>query len=313
MAAATIAAGWLWLVWLTFPPLAVPQAPAGSLGPARYSPVPPPDRCRAPTDREQHRDRLMLEVLRTFRPGDRWSTLQSAAMQHFARPPFTSRDESPPCAPLDLFHDLADAAAAAGLFGERYVGAETMAFARQIGPLEPRIVQAVARAAFHPERIVSEAIADLRVDARVVLAEFCLADRGLAFPVRDQVGADTPLGRATARIAIACGEPGALETVSALMTRMLAGTGSRVIDRATRDALYDLAYALEMAGEAARPHAGPIIAMLDRKVLAQFAYGGLVESPPARLCAVAERIGGDVAAAAMAKPFCTAQPRVYGG
>lgn len=312
LAVAAIAAVWLWLVWLTFPPLYAPQAPTGSLGPARYSALPPPDRCRAPTEREQHRDRLVLEVMKTFRPEDPSSSLQHGTVRHFAQPVFTRRDDWAPCAPLPLFQDVASAAVAAGLFDGRYIGAEAIALARQIGPLDPRIVAAITRTAFYAERIASQTNADARVDARVVLAEFCLADRGLAFPVRDQVGADTPLGRATARIAIACGEPGALETVSALMTRMLAGTGTRVIDRATGDGLYDLAYALEMAGEAARPHAGPIIAMLDRDVLAPVPYYGLIARPPARLCSVAERIGGDVAAAARAKRYCTDESRGQG-
>lgn len=307
--AGLVVAGLALLLPLAFRPLPGREAVRASLGPSRPAASALSQECRQPTEIEQRRNRLALEMLKTFRAEDQWSLLLAAAVAHFTRPAAAGRDDPPPCAPRELYDDVAEAAIAAGLFDRKFLTGPEIALARQIGPRDRRIVEAMVRTAFHGERIADSSSPDRRAEARVVLAEFCASERSFASQAYEQMSADNQAGRAAARIAIACGEPRALPVVSGWMERMLSDTGDRTIDRSTRDSIYDLAYALEMAGDAARPYAGPVVTLLGRKVQSWAPPFGMVELPPARMCAVAERIGGDVAAAAKAKPFCKKEPR----
>jgi hypothetical protein len=83
----------------------------------------------------------------------------------------------------------------------------------------------------------------------------------------------------------------------------------KLVPRLTRNRLYELAFALGMAGEGAQPYAAPFLELLDRRVESWAPPFGMIGLPPARMCPVAQRIGGSVAEAGRTKDFCARRPK----
>ena len=126
-----------------------------------------------------------------------------------------------------------------------------------------------------------------------------------------EMSASDQLGTGAAQIAAASGEPEALAKVERLMADLLAATPrTKAIPRETRNRLYELAYGLGMAGEQAQPYAAPVTDLLSREVESWVPPFGMIALKPARMCAVARQIGGQIAATARTKDFCRA-PKVF--
>ena len=126
---------------------------------------------------------------------------------------------------------------------------------------------------------------------------------------------DTKLGTSAAFLAVSTVPDRALPRVADAMRRFVAeaqgrqvtvsdvhppGQGFTIQDG---DRLFELAYALSMAGPRAEPYSEPLIGLLDRK-FGSGSHFGLLLHEPKGLCPVARRIGGRAAAAANAKPYC---------
>lgn len=265
---------------------------------------PPAVACRAPDETESRRDELALELLRTWRPDDPGSSLRDATIRHFAsRSGFRRGDRIPVCLPEPLKDAIAEAAVAAGLFAGPFLEPDLLRLAQQLGPRDPSIAAAVTRTAFETSGIFHVGGVRPSAAARVVLAGFCGTDPALAARAFEEANIMTPGGRAATLLAAACGSEEALAFASAGMSRLLRGEHG-AISLASGDALRELAIALQAGGERSQPYAAPIRAMLDRLLMSQAPPYGMIRVPPSRLCAVAAAIGGEVAEAARAKPFC---------
>src|SRR5262249_24040639 len=282
----------------------------GARAPLWANPMP----CREPNAIEQRQHQLALEVLEVF-DADWLNPLQRGAIQHFAYPwrqrrGVPTNDKSLPCPPHALHASVATAAIKAGVFRRPFLYADDISLAQQLGPRDPQIVHAVARSAFYDNIIPDDRFkADLRPYARLVLAEFGLAARKWAEQAMAQVSADNQLGTGAAQVAVAGGASKALPEVQRLMEQLISATPrDKPIPRLTRNRVYELAFALGMAGEEAQRYAMPIVELLDRRVESWAPPYGMLQLPPARMCPVAERIGGSVAKAARTKDFCARRP-----
>ncbi len=275
-----------------------------------------PDSCREPTLVEQNQNRVALEVLEVF-DSDGWNALRLAAVKHFAHPWMQRRadsrdDKTVPCFSADLRAAVTSAAIKGHVFDRPFLYASEIALAEQLGPANPQIVDAIVRTSFHENEIPDDPFKnDLRPYARLVLAEFGRsASEKRAKEAFTQMSASSQMGTGAAQIAVAGGEPQALSAVQRLMDEVLSATPrEKPIPPLSRNRIYELAFALGMAGEDARAYAGPLIDLLDRKVLSAAPPFGLVDLPPARMCPVARHIGGMVAVAAQAKEFCVTKPK----
>jgi hypothetical protein len=267
--------------------------------------------CRGATPDEQRQHRTALEVLEVF-DASRWNQLQRGAVHHFAYPGAQRRDlrsDHHPCPPTELYPEVAAAAVKAGIFGHPFLGEAEIALAQQLGPRDPSIVGAVARTAFHEQPIPgSISRDDQRPHARLVLAEFGAAARPWAGQAMAQVSANDQMGTGAAQVAVAGGEPRALAMVQAFMEQILSATPKdKPLPIRARNRIFELTFALGMAGEQAQPYAAPLIELLDRKVQSWAPPFGLIELSPGYACIVAERIGGGVAEIARANHSCQAE------
>jgi hypothetical protein len=274
-----------------------------------------PGRCREASAEEQHQHRLALEVLEVF-DTDWLNALQTGAVRHFAHPwrqRIGGPRESFPCPPIELHDAVTRAAIKAKVFARPFLYEDGISLAEQLGPRDPQIVDAVARTAFHEILIPDDPFGtDLRPYARLVLAEFGSPAKKWAGQALAQLSANDQLGTGAAQIAVAGGEPRALPAVQNLMAHILTITPvGKPIPRKSRNQLYELAFALGMAGEDAQPYGAPLIQLLDRTVESWAPPFGMVHLQPARMCAVAEHIGGNVALAARTKAYCTRMPQVF--
>ena len=101
----------------------------------------------------------------------------------------------------------------------------------------------------------------------LVLAEFGSPAKKWAGQALAQLSANDQLGTRAAQIAVAGGEPRALPAVQNLMAHILTITPvGKPIPRKSCNQLYELAFALGMAGEDAQPYGAPLIQLLDRTV-----------------------------------------------
>ena len=300
--------GWvLALVFWISPPLHLEPANSSLLPPQRAD-AGQQAACRPPDEIERRRDQLALQMLETFRPDDSASFLRGAMMVYFAHASTARRGEKERvCPPIYLYADVASAAISAGLFDSQPLGPDAIALAHQIGAQNPRMIDAVIQTAFFPQRIATSNSPDLRLDARVVLADLCRLNPGLTTPALQQMSSETQSGRLAARVVIACGNQEALVVVSGWMQQLLDSAGKSVIEQSKTDALFDLAYALETAGAKAQPYSGPISALLDRKIQVWAPPFGTIDGSPIAMCAVAEQIGGAVAEKGKTESFCQQQ------
>lgn len=130
-----------------------------------------------------------------------------------------------------------------------------------------------------------------------------------------EMDSGSKLGTSAAFLAVAIDPDRALPRVTAAMERLIADASRRqvVIDDISPpgngftvrdgDRLYELAFALSMAGSKAEPYSRPLITLLDRR-FGTGSHFGLILIEPTELCAVARHIGGRAAVAADGKSFC---------
>lgn len=269
--------------------------------------------CRAPTAKEAVQDAAALNVLNAFQDA---GPLPLAAIAHFGFPwertqqDLQRTDGPEPCIPegakQQIVKFIERTNAYKGLLSDDEIG-----LSEQLGPGSTKVLQALAQTAFSGSEgghsgVVNDSFNyDLRPHARMVLAEFGESAQPWGKAAIAQMSADTNLGTGAAMVAVASGEAEALPTTSQLMQNLLASIpkGGR-IDRTKRNRLYELAYALGMAGKKAQPYAKPIADLLDRKVASAAPPFGLIDAQPVRMCAVAVHIGGQIEAAALRHDFC---------
>jgi hypothetical protein len=194
-----------------------------------------------------------------------------------------------------------------GMFSRGYLHADQLRLAAALGPRDQRIVDAVARTAFHPfpiETEYPETRQDIRSFARTTLAAFGDAATSWSETAFQAISAEDALGTGAAQVAVAAGHPQTLGRVHDLLANALEAYPDDPIPLAVGDRLHELAYAIAMGGPRAREFAGPIHLLLARKVESWAPPFEMVELRPKRLCLVLEHIGGEEARIALSKPPC---------
>lgn len=164
---------------------------------------------------------------------------------------------------------------------------------------------------------------DARPYARQLLAEQGLFALKWSKQALNEVGGDTRLGTSAAYLAVATNPERALPKVQQAMNDKLRNsqkkrikayqTGGEVAAIRPDDAnrLIELGYALARAGRKAELYAQPVRDMLNERIARPAPPFGMMAAAPTEFCRIALRIGGAVAEAAKAKPFCA--PGFKGG
>lgn len=163
------------------------------------------------------------------------------------------------------------------------------------------IVAAIGRAAFDNRPLNNEDLdpIDLRALARSTLASFgpkaeAYADQALA-----QMSDVNPLGTGAAQVAAATRPDEALPRISAFIQARLARVPlDGPIPWNLKNRLYELAYAISVAGPGRRGHVASIEAIMRRKVESWAPPFGMVQLHPKRLCRTLASVAGEDRAAA---------------
>jgi hypothetical protein len=161
------------------------------------------------------------------------------------------------------------------------------------------VLDAVAQVAFSPWPVIDDDLAgkiqgDIRPFARTVLAGFGRQASKYAREAFEQISDQSSLGIGAAQVATAAGHPEALSRIDSMMYQLLASVpGEKPIPLATRDRLYELAWAIYFSGDSAKDHIAPLIKLMERLVQSGAPPFGLVDLHPKRMCAVLSRISGD--------------------
>lgn len=267
--------------------------------------------CVPMNETEWAESRLVLQVMEEFPVVH---VMHIAAVKHFGRDRYRREGDTAirVCAPEVLYPRLAELMLSRGMFSRGYLHANELRLAAALGPRDQRIVEAVARTAFHAfpiETKYPEARKDIRSFARTTLAGFGEAAAPWAERAFQAISAEDALGTSAAQVAVAGGHPQALERVHDLLMDALEARPDDPIPRGIRDRLYELAYA--MGGRRAWEYAGPIHRLLGRKVESWAPPFGMIELPPRRMCRVLEYIGGQQARRALSKPPCDSHRDLY--
>jgi hypothetical protein len=158
------------------------------------------------------------------------------------------------------------------------------------------IVDAVGQSAFNKNFQQSDVFPrrDIRPLARTVLASFGKQAKPYEKVAYEQVSIETSMGTGAAQVAAAAGHPDALPRIQRMMEEAVSAVPSdRPIPRATRDRLYELAWAIYYSGEAGKKHTKPIHQIMQRQVESWAPPFGMVALRPKRLCSVLKLIEGD--------------------
>jgi hypothetical protein len=262
--------------------------------------------CVPMKEAERAQSRLVLQVLEEFPVIE---VMHIAAVKHFGRDRYRREGEKEVlvCPPEELYPRVAELMLSRGVFSRGYLHANELRLAAALGPRDQRIVEAVARTAFHPFAIETEypeTKRDIRSFARTTLAGFGGAAAPWAEKAFQAISAEDALGTSAAQVAVAGGHPQALERVHDLLMDALEAHPDDPIPLRARDRLYELAHAIAMGGRRAREHADPIYELLGRKVESWAPPFGMLELPPRRMCRVLEHLGGEEARLAASKPPC---------
>jgi len=248
----------------------------------------PDQTCSPMTATDLQRANLALEVMTSF-PGD--APIFNGAMDVFGYPR-EAFDKPAHCVTPELKREVVKRTLAAGVWDRGLPGLTRLKLAGQLGPQDPRIVQAVARVAFVDRPIEEGPFADLRPMARSVLGSFGVA----AAPWREQalgaMGAKDAMETSAAQVAGASGEPAAVDKVAGLLREALnSAPADRPIPIQKGERLVELSFALGVAGPQARRHVPLLVQLLNRDVLVGSHFGPL-ELPPKDVCRVLRAIGG---------------------
>lgn len=161
------------------------------------------------------------------------------------------------------------------------------------------VVDAVAQVAFSPWPVIDDGLAgkiqgDIRPFARTVLAGFGRQSTKYAREAFEQISDKNSLGIGAAQVATAEGYSEALSRIDSMMNQLRASApDEKPIPLATRDRLYELAWAIYFSGDSAKDHTAPLIELMERRVQSGAPPFGHGDLHPKRMCEVLSRIYDD--------------------
>jgi hypothetical protein len=175
---------------------------------------------------------------------------------------------------------------------------EDLKLASKLPDPDPELVETIARVAFsetpHVENTdLSFSGRDLRPFARSVLASMRPPRGDILSMAKETMHNQDPLGTASAQVAASYRDPNVLADIEALMLTLLHDIPSnKPIGSETRDRLYELGFALALAGADASPYTSALNDLMSRKVESHSMFGILGLSPK-RMCGALKAIDGE--------------------
>jgi hypothetical protein len=204
------------------------------------------------------------------------------------------------CMPSDVLARASMAIKSRGGFGKGRMTEYGLSLAAKLPDADAVVIEAVAKVAFNEVVQPSEALShqDIRPYARSVLAVFGAKAAKYSDVAYEQISIDTAMGTGAAQIAAATGHAQALPRVAQLMEAALATVPEpRAIPYALRNRLYELAWAVALAGDAGKQYSRPIHQLMRRQVQSWAPPFGMLELQPKRMCDVLTRVEGSKASA----------------
>ena len=260
----------------------------------------PDPTCEPMTAADERRADLALQVMTDF---PRHASIYTGAMDVFGHPQNLD-DAVRYCVSSDLKDEVVTRTMAAEAWSWGLLGLSRLALANELGPRDPSIVHAVARAAFWNSPIDEGPFSDIRPKARSVLASFGVAAAPWKRQALSAMNAKDSMGTSAAQVAGASGDPDAINQVAALFQRTLENAPSEgAIPAEAGNRLIELSLAMGVAGPQARSHVPVLITFLNRDVV-KGSHFGLLEVPPKDVCRVLKAIGGPLAMQAVEGPRC---------
>ena len=276
---------------------ATAQSASGKWELANALPPFAPSTCVPPNARE--RSLLDLAASAIEQVGeDNPNWLDIGAQKYLARHQFRSEGglrRVAVCTPDDILRRVAVAFDIRKGFGKGRLVEYQLELAARLPVRNRYIVEAVGKSAFSVQVQESDIFKqrDIRPYARTVLAGFGGEAKAFQVIAYEQMSIEDSLGTGAAQVAAATGHPDALPRIGRMMQNALAAIAAdKVVPRATRDRLYELAWAIYFSGDAGKAHTKPIHTMMQRKVQSWAPPFGMVELQPKRLCGVLARIEG---------------------
>lgn len=240
--------------------------------------------------RDDEAERLEVAVRALKGPND---SLTIGAMKLLGRGIYRKigGDHKRICVPSELLKGAQEAVTQHALFKFRLEDYQ-LGLASQFEAPSPYVVEAVALSAFAEHPQISDLLNDdIRPVARSVLAGF--GERAAAYSeiAFEQMSSQDALGTGAAQIAAATGHPESLQRIQQLMDAMLRKLSeSQAVPWHTKHRLYELAYALALAGSKSRPFIAPLEKLMAREVESHALQFGMVSLPPKQMCEIIDRI-----------------------
>lgn len=214
---------------------------------------------------------------------------------------------SPICKPPSLLERTSEA-----LTAKRGLSARLVEYQIKLAAKLPRpsryVIEQIARSAFSPLLQESDIFPgeDIRPLSRTALAGFGRAASDWAEIGYEQMSGNDSLGTGAAQVAVAAGHPLALSRVERTMRELLSSVPEgQVVPRSIKLRLYELGYALGLAGREAAPHVGPLQDLMRRKVQSWAPPFGTIELSPKRACWLLALVNVDQAAAFAPFSYCS--------
>lgn len=172
--------------------------------------------------------------------------------------------------------------------------------------MDSRVEDKLVRIAFDPDERIEEiptiSEADIRERARVILADLPSAAQ-YEKQARLAMGSSDAAQTSAARVAAAGASPEVLKRIEVMLTELLSASPDP-IDYVTKARIFELGYALSVAGPSAQPYSQPLIEIMDRKVESFAPPFGMLSLDPYPICDVAQAIGGELKRVASSKDYC---------
>jgi hypothetical protein len=252
------------------------------------------------TPAQKERARISVAVFRAFKPFD---PVYRGAADWLSQTQEIG-EAKPHCLPEALLQDAAQATLRTGEWDKQQLDIVPLRLARRLGPRNPKIIAYVVGVAFAPAPLTDDIFSDIRPEARAVLASFGPASLPYLETAIHLMNSETVLGTSAAQVAASSSDPKAVEAVAQLLRRQLGADTSGAIPRERAQRVVELAYALGVAGEAARPYVPLLKEILRRQVQSLAPPFGVIERYPNEVCRALKNIGGDEADAVLATEQC---------